>query len=61
MEGGSMAPDVTLLDLLTTVAKYTPSEAETIAMVVYMVNHGDVRLCGNFKGVRFDLDSLAAA
>lgn len=56
-----MAPNVTLLDLVTTVAQYAPSEAETIAMVVYMVNHGYVRLCGTFKGARFDLDALATA
>jgi hypothetical protein len=34
--------------------------AELIATVVYMVNGGHVRLCGTFKGSRFDLTSLAA-
>jgi hypothetical protein len=37
------------------------SEAETIATVAYLVNQGHVRLCGNFKGQRFDLAALAAA
>ena len=32
---------------------------EVIATVAYMVNSGRVRLCGNFKGTRFDLDALA--
>ena len=55
-----MAPalSVTLLDLVTEVAKYTHSDTELIATVAYMVNSGCVRLCGNFKGARFDLDAL---
>jgi hypothetical protein len=52
--------DVTLLDLVNAVAEYARSEAELIATVVYMVNQGHVRLCGTFKGARFDLDKLAA-
>jgi hypothetical protein len=56
-----MAPNVTLLDLVNAVARYARSEAETIATVVYLVNRGDVRLCGTFKGERFDVDALAAA
>jgi hypothetical protein len=53
-----MAPSVTLLDLVTEVAKYARSDNEVIATVAYMVNSGRVHLCGNFKGVRFDLDAL---
>lgn len=30
-----------------------------IATVVYMVNQGHVRLCGTFKGARFDLTTAA--
>ena len=56
-----MTPNVTLLDLVNAVAEYARSEAEVIATVVYMVNQGHVRLCGNLKGARFDLASLAAA
>ena len=37
------------------------SEDETIATIIYMVNRGVVRLCGTFKGARFDLRTLAAA
>jgi predicted nucleotidyltransferase len=54
-----MAPSVTLLDLVTAVAKYARSDEEVIATVAYMVSGGRVRLCGNFKGARFDLDALA--
>jgi hypothetical protein len=55
-----MAPNVTLLDLVNAVGEHARSEAETIATVVYLVNQGHVRLCGNFKGERFDLAALAA-
>ena len=53
-----MAPNVTLLDLVNAVAQYARSDEEIIATVAYMVNGGRVRLCGNFKGARFDLDAL---
>ena len=53
-----MTPNVTLLELVSAVAEHATSEAETIATVVWMVNSGCVRLCGNFRGARFDrLDS----
>jgi len=55
-----MARMITLLDLVNAVAEYSRSEAELIATVVYMVNGGHVRLCGTFKGSRFDLTSVAA-
>jgi len=56
-----MRPNVTLLDLVSAVSEHARSEAELIAAVVYMVNSGHVRLCGTFKGARFDLATLAAA
>ena len=55
-----MVRNITLLDLVNAVAEYSRSEAELIATVVYMVNEGHVRLCGTFKGSRFDLTSVAA-
>ena len=54
-----MARNVTLLELVRAVAKYARSDREVVATVAYMVNSGRVRLCGNFKGARFDLDALA--
>jgi len=59
-EGGPMAANVTLLDLVSAVTDQTSSEAETIALVAHLVNEGHFRLCGNFKGERFDLTALAA-
>ena len=53
-----MARMVTLLDLVNAVVEYSSSDAELIAAVVYMVNQGHVRLCGTFKGARFDLSTL---
>jgi len=56
-----MAPNVTLLDLVNAVAEQARSDAEVIATIVFMVNQGHVRLCGTFKGARFDLTTLTAA
>jgi hypothetical protein len=53
-----MSLDMTLLELVNAVADYAPSDAQVIATVVHMVNSGAVRLCGNFKGARFDLDGM---
>ena len=55
-----MAQSMTLLDLVKAVSEHAPSEAEVIATVVSLVNSGQVRLCGNFKGARFDLGGLVA-
>ena len=49
-----MANDVTMLDLVNTVTRYARSEAEVIAIVIFLVNSRAVRLCGNFKGIRFE-------
>jgi uncharacterized protein YtpQ (UPF0354 family) len=56
-----MARKVTLLDLVNAVAEYSHSEDETIATIVYMVNQGHVRLCGTFKGARFDLTAMTTS
>ena len=57
-EGRTMTLSVTLLDLVNAVVEDTRSDAEAIATVAYLVNSGKVRLCGNFKGARFDLATL---
>ena len=54
-----MTYDMTMLDLVNTVTGYARSEAEVIATVVLLVDSGAVRLCGNFKGIRFE-DALCA-
>ena len=51
-----MARESTLLDLVNAVATQAESDAQLIAMVVYLVNSGAVRLCGTFKGSRFDAE-----
>jgi len=56
-----MVPNVTLLDLVNAVAEHARSEAEVIATIVSMVNRGHVRLCGTFKGARFDLTTPMAS
>jgi hypothetical protein len=50
-----MQAQTTLLDLVTAVNEVTDSEDEVVATVVHLVNSGAVRLCGNFRGARFDL------
>jgi hypothetical protein len=40
----------TLLDLVQAVSVYATSDAETLATVAYMINSGQVRLCGSFAG-----------
>jgi hypothetical protein len=52
-------PDQTLLDLVTAVLRHSQSERELIATVVRLVNSGEVRLCGIFKGARFESTSAA--
>ena len=56
-----MTPSITPLDLVDAVAEHARSEAEVIATIVCMVNLGHVRLCGTFKGARFDLNTFTAA
>jgi len=45
----------TLSDLVVAVAEQARTEAELVATIVYMVNSGTVRLCGDLEGARFDL------
>jgi len=56
-----MALQLTLLDLVKAVSDSAASEAEVVATVVYLVNSGAVRLCGNFRGARFDLDTIGVS
>ena len=50
-----MKATTTLLELVTAVTDVADSEEEVIATVVHLVNSGAVRLCGIFRGARFDL------
>jgi len=52
-----MARDVTLLDLVTAIAHRRLGRRGR-RKVVYLVNTGEVRLCGTFRGARFDVDAF---
>jgi len=54
----TLASQMTLLDLVKAVSDCASTDAEVVATVVHLVNSGMVRLCGNFRGARFDLDSV---
>ena len=54
-----MKAQTTLLELVTAVNDEAESEDEVIATVVHLVNSGAVRLCGSFRGARFDLTDSA--
>jgi hypothetical protein len=53
-----MGTQLTMLDLVQAVSAHARTDAEVVATVVYLVNSGAVRLCGNFRGARFDLDEV---
>jgi hypothetical protein len=53
-----MARETTMLDLVYEVSANAATDAEIVAIVVRLVNSGAVRLCGNFRGARFDPASL---
>jgi hypothetical protein len=50
-----------MLELVEAVSEYAETDTETVATVVHLVNSGLVRLCGNFRGARFDLEPTGAA
>ena len=56
-----MALRITLLDLVQAVSDSASNEREVIATVVHLVNSGMVQLCGNFRGARFDLDTISVS
>jgi len=56
-----MPAESTLLDLVTAVSEYANTESEVVATIVHLVNSGRVRLCGNFRGAKFDLRDVRAA
>jgi hypothetical protein len=51
-----MATDTTLLELVRAVSQTATTEDEIVARVILLVNSGAVRLCGTFRGARFDVD-----
>jgi len=51
----------TLLDLVQTVSAFATSDDEIVAVVAYLINSGQVLLCGNFAGARIELSASASA
>jgi hypothetical protein len=47
----------TLLALVRAISEVTSDEHEVVATVLHMLRSGEVRLCGNFRGV--DPEELA--
>ena len=39
----------TLLELVTALSELTDDEAEVVAAVIYLLQSGQVKLCGNFR------------
>lgn len=50
----------TLLDLVNAVNTVSARDTETVATIAYLVNSGNVRLCGNFARARINLASPGA-
>ena len=47
----------TLLDLVRTISDYAINDDEIVATVAYLVNSGQVVLCGTFVGAKIDLST----
>lgn len=45
----------TLLELVSILNSFTNSDHEVVALVTYLVNSGQVRLCGTFAGATIEL------
>jgi hypothetical protein len=45
----------TLLALVRTLSSFIDNDREVIAIVTYLVNSGQVRLCGTFAGATIEL------
>jgi hypothetical protein len=48
---------LTLLDVIQAVSEYATSDRETLATVAYLINSGQIRLCGDFSGAMIDLSA----
>ncbi len=54
-----MPRDTTMLELVDALTRRGCDEDEVVATVVALVNAGTVRLCGIFRGRRFEAGSPA--
>jgi hypothetical protein len=51
------ARECTLLELVQSVSSVAETDEEVVATVIYLINSGRVRLCGNFAGAKIALPS----
>jgi hypothetical protein len=56
-----MVPHVTMLELVQAVGEVAETDDEVVAAVVHLVNGGHVRLIGNFRGCRFEVEDVSTA
>jgi hypothetical protein len=49
-----MPRDTTMLELVSALSAHAGSDDEVVVRVVALVRSGAVRLCGTFKGARFE-------
>ena len=49
-----MPRDTTMLELVSALSAHAGSDDEVVAWVVALVRSGAIRLCGTFKGARFE-------
>jgi hypothetical protein len=45
----------TLLDLVQTLSSFIDDDREVVSTIVFLVNSGSVRLCGNFAGATIEI------
>jgi hypothetical protein len=48
--------ECTLLELVQSVSESALTDEEVVTIVAYLVNSGQVRLCGNFAGAKIRLE-----
>jgi hypothetical protein len=49
-----MPRDTTMLELVSALSAHARSEDDVVAWVVALMSSGAIRLCGVFKGTRFE-------
>ena len=50
-----MTRHTTMLELVTELSRHARTDDEVVATVIALVNSGAARLCGTFKGQRFEV------
>ena len=53
-EDEAMTRHTTMLELVNDLSRHARTDDEVVATVIALVNSGAARLCGTFKGQRFE-------